>query len=142
MPNIRIVVADRAKAVLYDARTRRSLPAEIARVEAPAARLNDRDINTDRPGRYGNKLAGRHSYHVEQGPRRERTLRFARRIARRLAAERRNGDFDSLVLMGPPRFVGTLRNALDGPTQQMIAEVVSKELTDAPPEVIRRQLGW
>lgn len=142
MPNIRIVVADRAKAVWYDARNRRSLPAEVARVEAPAARLADREINTDKPGRHGNKLAGRHSYHIEQGPRRERTMRFARRIARRLAQERRNGEFDSLVLMGPPRFVGTLRGELDGPTQNLLTEVISKELTDAPPEVIRRQLGW
>ena len=142
MANIRIVVADRAKAILYDARSRRSLPAEVARVEAPAGKLADREVNADKPGRHGNKMAGRHSYHIEQGPRRERTMRFVRRIARRLTQERRKGAFDSLVLMGPPRFLGTLRNELDGPTHNLVSEVIAKELTDAPPEVIRRQLGW
>jgi protein required for attachment to host cells len=142
MANIRIVVADRARAILYDAHSRRALPEEVARVEAPTGRLADRHVNTDKPGRHGSKMAGRHSYHIEQGPRRERTMRFVRRIARRLVEERRRGVFDTLVLMGPPRFLGTLRRQLDGPTHNLVSEVIAKDLTDAPPEVIRRQLGW
>ncbi|MET0985787.1 MAG: host attachment protein [Steroidobacteraceae bacterium] len=86
MANIRIVVADRAKAILYDARNRRALPAEVARVEARAGKLADREVNADRPGR--NATTWRAGIRItEQEPRRERT-------------------------------------------------------TDAPPEVIRRQLGW
>lgn len=41
--------------------------------------------------------------------------RFLRRVASSLSLAATRGDYDSLVLMGPPRALGVLRDVLPGP---------------------------
>ena len=51
---VRIVVADEARAHLYDVAGRHAPLHEVACLVDPAARLHDRDFNSDRPGRVFN----------------------------------------------------------------------------------------
>ena len=51
MSKYRILVADQAEAIFYDAPTLHAAPKEVARISDPLARLHDRDFATERPGR-------------------------------------------------------------------------------------------
>lgn len=56
--------------------------------------------------------AGRHHRGDQRAPQHEAERRFLTRVAARLAAEAGKGEFDHLVLMGPPRALGLLKTAL------------------------------
>jgi protein required for attachment to host cells len=86
------------------------------------------------------RTAGRHHRGDERAPQHEPERRFLRRVATRVALEAARGEFERLVLMGPPRALGFLKMALP-------PEVVSRiDVTDpharhhADPEALRQHL--
>ena len=68
-------------------------------------------------------------------------MRFARRIARRLDNARRKDEFDRLVVVAGPPFLGTVRQELSRPTRACVAREIGKDLVHSPPEVLARQLA-
>lgn len=58
------------------------------------------------------RTAGQHHRGNERGPQHEPERRFLRRVATRVALEAGKGEFERLVLMGPPRALGFLKMAL------------------------------
>lgn len=142
MSRYRILVADQAVAIFYDAPTLRAAPKEVARISDPLARLHDRDFGTERPGRsHESQGAVRHSIQGEQTPRRTEAVRFARRIARRLDDARRNEEFEQLVVVAGPPFLGLVREELSGPTRARVACEIRKDLVHSPPQALARQLA-
>jgi protein required for attachment to host cells len=57
--------------------------------------------------------------------------RFAKRIARRLDTERRNGDCQELVIIAAPHFLGMLRPQLSPSTRKIVVREVAKDLVRA-----------
>jgi protein required for attachment to host cells len=142
MSKYRILVADQAQAIFYDAPTLRTAPKEVARISDPLARLHDRDFGTERPGRTHESLgATRHSIQRENTPRRTEAVRFARRIARRLDDARRKGEFEQLVVVAGPPFLGLVREELSRPTRARVAREIGKDLVHSTPEVLARKLA-
>jgi protein required for attachment to host cells len=134
---VRIVVADQSAARFYD----------VERIGAPLrffdelsdakARLHDRDFKSDRPGRvfdHAPPATGRrgsvahHATGGERSPRKHETQLFARRIAAVLQAAQRDGQFQALVLMAAPAFLGALRAALPKTLSTVITAEVPKDL--------------
>lgn len=58
------------------------------------------------------RTAGRHHRGDQRAPQHEPERRFLRRVATRVALEAGKGEFERLVLMGPPRTLGFLKMAL------------------------------
>lgn len=142
MSRYRILVADQAEAIFYDAPTLRAAPIEVARISDPLARLHDRDFGTERPGRtHESQGAMRHSIQRENTPRRAEASRFARRIARRLDDARRKEEFEQLVVVAGPSFLGLVREELSGPTRARVAREIHKDLVHSPPAVLALQLA-
>jgi len=142
MSKYRILVADQAEAVFYDVAKLTGAPKEVGRISDPLARLHDRDLATDRPGRSHESMgATRHSVQREETPRRTEALRFARRIARRLDDARRRDEFDQLVVVAGPPFLGLVRQQLSGPMRKRVAVEIRKDLVHSAPEVLARQLS-
>lgn len=141
MSRIRIVVADQAEAIFYDCPTLRSRPREVARITDPAAHLHDRDFSSDRPGRAYESVGGaRHAVGKEHEPRRHEALRFARRIARRLDDARRKDEFESLIVVAGPPFLGVMRSELSRPTRACVVHEVRKDLVHGTVEALRKHL--
>jgi protein required for attachment to host cells len=101
----------------------------------PLARLHDRDLKSDRPGRkfdHAPLTAGRrgatahHAAGGESSPRRHEAESFARRIAAELEQARQRADFEGLIVMSGPHFLGLLREAL--PASIRIVAEVAKDL--------------
>lgn len=137
---IRIVAADRTLAVFYDADSLRASPRESARLANPAGSKQERELVTDRPGRRGGYGMGRHG--VEEGAkaRNEAAARFARRISRRLDVARRAGEFDDLIIVAGPAFLGMLREMLSWPTRTRVVHEVAKDLVHATVADLRRHI--
>jgi len=58
------------------------------------------------------RAAGAHHGGDQRAPQHEPERRFLRRVANRVALEAGKGEFERLVLMGPPRALGFLKTAL------------------------------
>jgi protein required for attachment to host cells len=141
MSRFRILVADQAEAIFYDSPTLAAAPREVAHISNPAAHLHDRDLGSERPGRsyesFGN---ARHAIERENDPRQREAEGFARRIARRLDDARRDEQFEQLVVIAGPAFLGMLRAAMSRPTRARVVHEIHKDLVHGPIEVLREHL--
>jgi protein required for attachment to host cells len=143
---VRIVVADESEARFYDIGGPRA-PLQLAgRLENPAARLHDRDLKSDRPGRVFDRAppaTGRrgavahHGTGGERKPRDQEAQRFARQIVRTLDQAHRQDQFDRLVLMSGPPFLGTLRAALRKSARSTLIGEVAKDLVHQTEREVR-----
>jgi protein required for attachment to host cells len=133
----RIVVANQGRARFFDWRNRRSACRLTGELTDPLARLHNRDFNSDRPGRVFDRAStpgrrrgavGHHAATSELSPRKIEAQRFAQRIVLQLERGRRRQDFDGIVLVAGPPFLGLLRRALTEPLRKMVRAEVPKDL--------------
>jgi len=131
---VRVLVADQSEARFYDLAGQDGLTL-VGRLEDPLAHLHDRDLVSDRPGRKFDRAPltggrrGATAHHAtggEASPRKHEAESFARRIATELEHARQRGDFDGLIVMSGPGFLGLLRAAL--PESIQVVAVVAKDL--------------
>jgi protein required for attachment to host cells len=141
MSRLRIVVADQAEAIFYDSSSLEAAPREVARISDPLAHLHDRDLVSDRPGRSYESVGGaRHAIERENDPRHREAVRFARRIARRLDEARRRNEYEQLIVVAGPPFLGLMRRELSGPTRQRVVHEIRKDLVHSPMAALRKHL--
>lgn len=146
---VRIVVADQSEADFYDMEKREQPPRFVARFTDPDAHLHNRDLKSDRPGRVFDHAAspggrrGATAHHAtgsEHDPRWIEAQRFARKIAAALETAREHGEFDRLVVMAPPAFLGLLRDAIPTSVRTMIAGEIAKNLVHEPVTAMQSHL--
>jgi protein required for attachment to host cells len=141
MSRIRIVVADQAEAIFYDVPSLEARPTEVGRISDPVAHQHDRELASDRPGRSYESVGGaRHAIERENAPRRQEAVRFARRISCRLDDALRKGEFEELIVVAGPPFLGLIRSELSRPARERLVHEVPKDLVHGPLESLRRHL--
>lgn len=141
MSRIRIVVADQAEAIFYDTPSLQAQPKEVAHISDPLAHQHDRDFSSDRPGRsYESVGSQRHAIEREDDPRQREAVKFARRISRRLDEARRKGEYDELIVVAGPPFLGLMRKEMSRPTRERVVHEIRKDLVHSPVESLRRHL--
>lgn len=153
---LRIVVADEANARFYDLDRRtdllpgRAVLQVVASLADPLARLHDRDLKSDRPGRVydhapaatGRRGATAHrATGGERSPREHEAQNFAHRIAAQLQHDHAQGAPANLVLVAAPHFLGLLRKALPEALRRLVTEEVHKDLVHEPPEALQAHLA-
>ncbi|MEQ8232000.1 MAG: host attachment protein [Gammaproteobacteria bacterium] len=137
-----LVVADRVgariMAVLDGGRT---LEPRVT-LDNPEGRLQDREIDADRPGRaFDSGGEGRHAMSREQSAHERIAADFAREIGAALDKARGAGRLDELVLVAEPRFLGHLREAIDAHTANCVVASVDKDLVHLAPDELVAHLG-
>ncbi len=146
---VRIVVADQGEARFYDIARPDAGLQPAGRLTDPKAHLHDRDFKSDRPGRvfdHAPAATGRrgavahHGTGGERRPRKHEAELFARQIAEQLDAAT-PGEFDRLVLMAGPAFLGLLRAALSKPLRASVVAEVPKDLVHQGEEALRAHLS-
>jgi len=116
----------------------------VETIEHPEGRLRDRDIDTDRPGRSFRKDSGdprRAAMSRGEGPHDRAIADFARALADKLQRGRVENQYERLVLVAPPRFLGLLRASLDGPTAQLVVGSIDKDLAARKESELIKHLG-
>lgn len=116
----------------------------IEEVEHSEGREKARDLETDRPGRSFRKNSGdprRAAMSRKEGPHERVVADFARELAHKLHQGRMQNQFQRLVLVAPPRFLGLLRSSLDGPTKQLVVGSLDKDLATTKEAELITRLG-
>lgn len=122
------LIADRSRALIYQTNGN-STPKLVEDVDHPEGRLKDGSINADRPGRTKDrKGAGKHAFGKEFGPSKMVAIQFAKELAANLEKAANRGDFEDLVLVAPPSFLGLIRDELGTSSSRRLAASIRKDL--------------
>jgi len=116
----------------------------VETIEHPEGRLRDRDIDSDRPGRSFRKDSGdprRSAMSRGEGPHDRVIADFARALADKLQHGRVENQYERLVLVAPPGFLGLLRASLDGPTAELVVGSIDKDLATRKESELIKHLG-
>jgi protein required for attachment to host cells len=121
-----VLVAESSRAKLYKVNGRLAPLTEIEAMVNPASRMREAELVSDD--------AGSDSAHERE------SLQFAKRLANRLDSGRTSGDFNRLVLVAPPQFLGHLRNHLSKESMSMVYRQIDKNLVQKSKTVLRTYL--
>lgn len=145
----RVVLADQAEARFYDVEPIGGALRCVGEMSDPKAHLHDRDLKSDRPGRVfdhapdGTHRRGSVAHHAtggEETPRRHEAFAFASRIVHSLDAARNAHEFDRLVVIAGPRFIGMMRAAMSKPLSDLVVVEIVKDLMHETEDAIRTYL--
>jgi protein required for attachment to host cells len=136
-----VLVADSVRARLFTTHTPKGPLHEFEDLVHPESRMHAGELNTDRPGRAFDRMGqARHAVGAVTSPKAQEAEEFARQVAERLEAGRNAGDFEQLVLVAPPDFLGLLRKAISPVTSKLISREVGKNVAQRSAEDIRSLL--
>ena len=124
-----VVVAESSRAKVFELEEQGKGLREVENLTHPASRQHEQEMTSSLPGRSFDSLGGqRHVMEEPTSPKHQEAIVFSKQIAARLEAARSAGEFDKLVLMAAPAFLGLLREALSAPTAKLVAAEVHKNL--------------
>jgi protein required for attachment to host cells len=136
-----ILVARRDGATVFASNGRDRPLTVVHRIPHPDGRLRPRDIDTDRPGRAFDRGGyGRHAFSTEENSAERVEHEWAIHLARYLDNYRATNAYDRLVLIAPPKLLGSLRDALPTPTQRVVVAELTKDLIDPDGTEVRNRL--
>ena len=135
-----VVVADNSRARIFTVETPSSPLIEIDSIVHPEARMHDRDITSDLPGRGAGSGGSRHSYETETDAKEYENMGFARRIALFLDDSRKGDRCKNLVIVAAPGLLGNLRGELNDQTRKMVTLELDKNLSHLNPNDIRKHM--
>jgi len=137
--NVWVLVADRARARLFEFASSGQKLVEIACFDNPEARIHG--IARDRLPRVNESSGGiRHAIEPRTTMMEKSVDRFARSLIDELENGRTQQRYDQLILVAPPRFRGALHRHVDKPLKNCISAEISRDLTTWPVERIFEQL--
>ena len=136
-----ILTANRSSASLFESDWPGKSMRRIQDIPHPQGRKQNRDIDTDKPGRSFDSFGqGRHAMSTEQEPTEHIAQQFAMDLAELLNKGRVTHAYVKLVLMAEPKFLGILRAALDKNTAALVVQTVNKELLNVKEEDLTKYL--
>ena len=137
-----IVVAESARARIFTMSEIGAKLQEITDLSHPESRLHDTELTSDLPGRaFDSQGQGRHAMEPATDPKEREARAFAAEIARHIERGRHQGNFDRLVLIAPPKFLGRLRAELTKPARDALVGELDKNLVEADTKTLARQVS-
>ena len=141
MSNTWILVADAAKARLFELARKGGAPVEIAGYAYPDGRSPGRHHEHGRlPRVHESNSPSRHAIEPKTTLRDKHARRFAGTLGAVVKQGRLEGRYDHLILVAPPRFLGALHDSLDEQTSACVVGKVANDLLTLSPTELRRHL--
>lgn len=135
------IVADGASARLFQTNRRDGDLEETDRYVNEKGRLNNRDFDTDRPGRSSQSSSQRSAMEKGDGPRENEEKKFAKRIAKSLNEAFQQGKFEKLGIVAAPKALGRIREELDKQVKDAVIGTSSKNLTKQSKDEIKQHIS-
>lgn len=127
------VVANRSQCKLYEGGRSPNSIRLIKEISNPEGRLQDREIDADKPGRVmAEGSPNRGTFDREVSATEKVAERFAKKIGDRLNKAEATNEMDALVLIVESKFLGLIRAALDAQTRACICGEFTKDLIPLP----------
>ena len=137
--NVWVLVADRARARLFELTSQSRKLTEIACFDNPDAQIHR--MAKDRLARVNESTSSaRHAIEPRTTMLEKSIDRFARSLSDELENGRALRRYDQLILVAPPRFRGALHRHFDKPLRSCISAEISRDLTTWPVERIFEHL--
>ena len=141
MSKIWILSADGSRANLFATDSPSAPFIELVTFDNPDAREKFRGRDSDRPGRcFDSHGEGRHAMEPKTTPEVLVETRFAKLIADRLEQGRINNEFERLVVVAAPAFLGHLRANFSAPLSALVTLEIDKNYTGLRPDELRARL--
>jgi len=133
-----ILVGDGRKALFLRNRGGAGHPELVTETVMEQNNPATRDQGTDRPGRYNGTDGVSKSAVEETDWHQQAEDRFAFEVADALYRKSHDQNFEHLIVVAPPRTLGTMRTAFRKEVAQKITAEIPKDLTSRPvPEIAR-----
>lgn len=137
-----ILIADQARARLFEACAADGGMHELAGLAHPEGRQKPHETGDERKTRVQESAnAARHAAEPHTDPRDKVALEFAHGLAQLLESGRVEHDYERLILVAPPRFLGQLRASLGEQVARRVVASVDKNIAGAGIDAIRAELG-
>lgn len=101
---------------------------EVKVLVHPASEAHSRDVLTDRPGRFPGQSGGASAGDSETDFKHQTATEFACQVIDELERGRTHNEFDQLVVVAPPLFLGVLRKHLPGPLAKLVKIEIDKDI--------------
>ena len=129
MPKTWIVVAESSRAKIFELNKKNTPLKELQGFIHSSSRLHEHEISSDLPGStHDSHGQGSHKLSAQTSIKQHETMAFAKIIGRHIEKARREGQFQKLILMSPPAFLGQLRKHLSRQTFKRIVSEIDKNL--------------
>ena len=137
-----VVVAESSRARIFSVESRTSPLKEVDDLINSASRLKGEELMSDDAGRSfdSHGQGGRHAMEPRTEPKETEVQHFAHDVGERLENARRVGDYNDLVIISSPGFLGKLKQSLGGVTQKHISQTINKNLIHKSEAEIRDYL--
>ena len=136
-----VVVAESSRARIFSTTGARAGLDEIEGLAQPEARLKERDLVSDSHGRsFDSGGTGRHAMGREVDQKHHEAATFARTIAEYLERGRNGGNYQKLILIAPPAFLGLLRKSMHAGCRDRVVASINKNLVQHESSDIRDHL--
>jgi protein required for attachment to host cells len=122
-----VIAADASRARVLQVASPNKL-AEVASLDNPAGRMQDRELTTDAQPRFRG-TAGPGSDRQEASAVEHATEMFAKRIGDYLEKARIDHRYDELVVIAPPQLLGVLRKEYGKEVGKLVADELPKDLS-------------
>lgn len=136
-----VVVAESSRARILRLEGLQSPLCELDDLVNPDARAHEQDLISDRPGRtFDSSGQGRHAKQAPASHKQQRSADFARVLAERMEHGLAQGEFEEIILIAAPEFLGLLRQHLSEATKQHVKREIHKNIVRESEETIRGYL--
>ena len=138
MSKIFILVAEGSRAKLYAAVSAAAALTELKDFVHPEGRMHEGDLVSDKPGSDGGAAGGgRHVIDNRTSATQAAHADFAKALVERLEKGRVELEFDQLIIMASPAFLGLVRGGMSPALIGMVVEEVYKNLVLHSPDEVR-----
>ena len=135
-----VLVADNVRARIFTAETPSSPLEEIEALAHADGRLHDREITSDLPGKIKGEGSVGHAFEQPTDPKKHEAENFAHRIAHYLEEAHNANQFEQLLIIAEPSFLGLLRIILPEQIKKRVCFELDKNITTHSVDDIRRHL--
>jgi protein required for attachment to host cells len=138
-----IVVADQSMGEFYLRNKKNSPLQHVFTMRNDTGQKRLADLTADRDGRsFDSHGPGRHSLSKEKtDAKKHESQIFAKEIVDRIVAAKLQNEFSELVLIAPPRFLGTLRKSLSAIHTTVTYRSINKDVAGHDTTVIEKLLS-
>ena len=135
-----IVAADSARTRVLQVADREKRLVEIEDFVNPEGRMNEQELTTGAEPRFSGHGggAGPASDREAQGVREHSVTMLAKRLDDYLEKARNQQRYDRLVVVAPPKFLGTLRKELGKEVSKLVSEEIPKDLSSLDARELER----
>ena len=136
-----IVVSNRTEAKVFRYLNKKDNKIEfVISLKNPRGRLRPIAINADRPGMFANLETYGSRLVKSQSPTERVAQEFAKRVGDFLEEQMRSKQFDELIMISDPHFLGRLRNLYSKELKKRISREIPKDLVGVTAEDLQSRL--